>query len=205
MKNCHVALKEWAVTIAALEQGRQVVLLRKGGLLDPATDVSQAGTFSFEYSNFWLLPTHLHQDEKLVKPEHFDLFRTARDWRDAQQKEFLSLHLWARVERVWRFSADDAEVLANAPHIWSDSYLDLRLGYKPDEPLLCGALRVFCVPQSVRVAWQTKFGGCRSWIETDEALSLENAQPILNDAEFARQLAAFENSISRFGQSFSQG
>lgn len=57
-----VALKEWHATIAGLESGRQILLLRKGGLLDPE------GSFALEYSRFWLAPTRFHQDETLVKP-----------------------------------------------------------------------------------------------------------------------------------------
>ena len=96
MTSCNIALKEWAVTLCALNQGRQIVLLRKGGLLDPATETSEAGTFAIEYSNFWLMPTFLHQDTKLVKPEHRDLFEHAQSMRRADEKQFLALQTWAR-------------------------------------------------------------------------------------------------------------
>ncbi|HEX8464312.1 MAG TPA: DUF1802 family protein, partial [Abditibacterium sp.] len=69
---CNVALKEWAITCEALAQGRQLVLLRKGGLLD------EDGSFSLEHGQFFLLPTYLHQEEALVKPEHRDLFAAAQ-------------------------------------------------------------------------------------------------------------------------------
>ena len=29
--DCQIALKEWAVTVSALDKGEQVLLLRKGG------------------------------------------------------------------------------------------------------------------------------------------------------------------------------
>lgn len=192
---CKVALKEWAVTLRALNEGRQIVLLRKGGLLDPATDTGEAGTFSIEYSNFWLMPTFLHQDTRLVKLEHRDLFERAQSMRRADEKQFLALQSWARVERVWSFGADDEDRLLPAPHIWSRDYLDVRFGYKPEHPLLCAALRVYQMPQPHLVPMQPQFAGCRSWLELEPDLSLENARPVLSDEQFERQLEAFEHAI----------
>ncbi|HVF85642.1 MAG TPA: DUF1802 family protein [Abditibacteriaceae bacterium] len=195
MTSCDIALKEWAVTLCALNQGRQIVLLRKGGLLDPATDASEAGTFSIEYSNFWLMPTFLHQDTRLVKPEHRDLFECAQALRRMDEKQFLALQTWARVEQVWSFSPDDEASLVRAPHIWSRDYLDVRFGYKPEHPLLCAALRVYQLPQPHFVPMQPQFAGCRSWLELEQHLSLEDARPVLNDEQWKQQLSAFEYSI----------
>ena len=36
--NCQMALKEWAITIEALAQGDQVLLLRKGGIHEDGKD-----------------------------------------------------------------------------------------------------------------------------------------------------------------------
>ena len=45
------ALKEWAVTVKALEQGSQVILLRKGG-------ISEDGKrFAVAHDQFLLFPT----------------------------------------------------------------------------------------------------------------------------------------------------
>jgi len=45
------ALKEWAVTCRALAEGRQAILLRKGGIGEAG------GAFQVEHTRFWLLPT----------------------------------------------------------------------------------------------------------------------------------------------------
>ena len=194
--SCSVALKEWAATTCALCEGRQIIVLRKGGLLDPATENSDAGTFHFEYSNFWILPTQWHQNPNGIKPETRDWFAQVRQDQPPEDKSALSLGLWARVEQVWNFGAQDEERLMRAPHIWSRAYLDTRFNYKPEHPLICAALRVYQVPQAHRVPMQPTFGGCRSWLELGENLSLQGAQPVLNDAEWARRLAQFEYSIA---------
>src|SRR5689334_22817537 len=56
-----VALKEWAVVCAALASGRQIVLLRKGGIYEAA------GEFELENREFLLFPTYLHQKRRMLK------------------------------------------------------------------------------------------------------------------------------------------
>ncbi len=193
--SCSVALKEWAATVCALCEGRQIIILRKGGLLDAATDNSEMGTFSVEYANFWLLPSQWHQNPNGIKAEARNWFAQIRQQQPPEDASALRLQTWARVERVWNFEVEDEERLMRASHIWSRAYLDLRFGYKPEHPLICAALRVYQIPQAHRVGMQSQFGGCRSWIELGEDLSLQGAQPVLNDEAWAQQIAQFEYSI----------
>ena len=58
-----VALKEWAVVCAALGSGRQIILLRKGGIYE------SAGEFEIEHRQFLLFPTYLHQNAGMLKDE----------------------------------------------------------------------------------------------------------------------------------------
>jgi hypothetical protein len=57
----NVALKEWDLTINEMLAGRQVVLLRKGGIYEAA------GEFELENPQFILFPTYLHQNLKMLK------------------------------------------------------------------------------------------------------------------------------------------
>src|SRR5215217_7835366 len=57
-----IALKEWATVCRALETGRQMVLLRKGGILEAI------GGFELENPQFLLFPTYLHQNLNMLKP-----------------------------------------------------------------------------------------------------------------------------------------
>src|SRR4051812_17983666 len=58
-----VGLKEWATVCAALEGGRQIILLRKGGISEAI------GGFELEHREFLLFPTYLHQNLAMLKPE----------------------------------------------------------------------------------------------------------------------------------------
>src|SRR5690606_3010066 len=58
-----VALKEWAALCRALGTGRQILLLRKGGIYE------SAGEFEVEHRHFLLFPTYLHQKREHLKPD----------------------------------------------------------------------------------------------------------------------------------------
>jgi hypothetical protein len=55
-----LALKEWAVVVQSLAAGKQILLLRKGGLYE------RQGKFSTEPTEFFFFPTYIHQMEQGV-------------------------------------------------------------------------------------------------------------------------------------------
>jgi hypothetical protein len=191
---CDVALKEWGVTCRALAEGRQIVLLRKGGLLD------DDGVFHLEYSRFWLQPTALHQEESLVKPAHRDLFATARQERVAgENRDFITLRLFAEAAPVYALNEDETDLLRAAPHIWSNAYLDTRFNYKPQHPLLCVLLRVYEMPHAIQLPMQPQWAGCRSWIELPQPLELEGARAVLTDAQWRHQQGVWQEILRPAG------
>lgn len=174
------ALKEWAITGQALAQGRQIVLLRKGGLLD------EDGSFALEHDEFWLLPTWLHQERGLVKSADQELWAQTPREADEGPKVAYVRH-FARVERVWRLHEDAQSALERVPHIWSAHYLDLRFGYQSDKPLLCAALRLYAALAPVRYELRAGDLGCRSWVEMEHPIEAQ-VRPAIGDAEFASRL-----------------
>lgn len=174
------ALKEWAIVGQALATNRQIVLLRKGGLLD------EDGHFALEHSQFWLLPTWLHQERGLVKAAHQDLWEQTPRAPDETAKIAYLRH-FARVERVWKLDENAESALEQVPHIWSTHYLDLRFGYQPDKTLLCAALRVYVADELVRYELRAEDLGCRSWVELASPVSA-TVRPAIGDAEFAQEL-----------------
>ena len=55
-----IALKEWAALVAAIGEGKQTILLRKGGIRE--------GPFEPVSSSFYLFPTSFHSEGSLLKP-----------------------------------------------------------------------------------------------------------------------------------------
>ena len=58
-----VALKEWDVVCEALGSGRQIIVIRKGGIAEGKDGLR------FEHEEFALLPTFFHQQSERVVPE----------------------------------------------------------------------------------------------------------------------------------------
>jgi hypothetical protein len=183
--HCDIALKEWAATCLALASGRQLLILRKGGIHD------EAGSFQLENPHFWLQPTYIHQEQNLVKPEDRPLLAESEaKQREGENDKFIALQLWAKVEKVWSLAPENDAPLQCASHMWSDDYLAIRRSFRPTAPLLCVALRVWQMPEPYVVPMQTKFLGCRSWLDLMEPLSLQGAVPVLSDEQFDVHLAA---------------
>ena len=69
----HTALKEWAVTSAALGRGDQIIMMRKGGIREDGRH------FKIEHNAFLLYPGLYHEGELLLKPERRGLLRETAD------------------------------------------------------------------------------------------------------------------------------
>src|SRR3954449_9255456 len=54
---CGIAFKEWAGVCDALLEGRQSLIVRKGGIAEGPRG------FAPEHEAFWLYPTHVHEAE----------------------------------------------------------------------------------------------------------------------------------------------
>ena len=61
LTSCNVALKEWAVTIKAMALGKQILIVRKGGIHQDDKE------FRIIHPIFLLFPTYDHQKLDLLK------------------------------------------------------------------------------------------------------------------------------------------
>lgn len=177
------ALKEWAVICAALREGLQTVLLRKGGIHD------RGGVFSPEHRAFWLYPTFEHQQPAYLQPAYHRLLEQviANPTRDGH----IALDSFATVEQI-RLAADQDWLQARLDRlIWSEDYLKLRFDYKPNKPLYVLSLRVYRLPQAHWLQARDSYAGCVSWLPLAESLLTGAAEPVLSDAEFAQQAEPF--------------
>src|SRR6187397_2303829 len=62
-----IALKEWAAVCLALAEGRQSLLVRKGGIAEGS------GGFRMEHEEFWLFPTQFHQSPDQLSSDGAEL------------------------------------------------------------------------------------------------------------------------------------
>lgn len=175
------ALKEWAVVQRSLLEGHQIVLLRKGGLIE------ETGDFDLKARQFLLYPTYEHETERAG-----DLQPCFGQWLREEEARKLTpgeirIEAAAEVSDVVR--VDDREKLLNlAPqHIWSPQFVHGRYDWEPYKPVFVLLLRAYALPSPVVIPVTRAYGGCRSWIELDEPIATAGAVPAVSDERYARR------------------
>ncbi|MBI4459386.1 MAG: DUF1802 family protein [Acidobacteria bacterium] len=171
-----MALKEWAVVVWAIAQGSQILLLRKGGIAE------DEGEFRLAASEFFLYPTYEHQQESFLKPQYAEVFRSLTEKVPSQRE--LSFQHYVAVSDILPAPGLERMKLLRDALVWNDLFLEKRYGYKPQSPLFVLLVRAYSLPQPVEIPQQERYAGCRSWVELEESLSTEGAQPVLSDEEF---------------------
>ncbi|HVJ87377.1 MAG TPA: DUF1802 family protein [Caulifigura sp.] len=166
-----IALKEWAAVCLALIEGRQSLLVRKGGIAEGA------GGFRFEHNEFWLFPTQFHQSAEQVADPARDLVRRV----ESQAPPPGRLHLSAYAEvRAVAFVEDESRLDELAGwHVMSSKVVRERFHYQRPG-LFIAAVEVFQQSQIVDLADQVRYAGCHSWVQLERAIStsrLERKRP----------------------------
>lgn len=170
------ALKEWAVICEALAQGRQTLLLRKGGIAE------STGEFQLEQTRFWLFPTYVHQQRAGIKPDALPLLERVEARRPPPGTVRLS-H-FAEVAGVYQLHDMVGALRIRNLHLWSDETVHARFTYRTPG-LYVLLVRVHTAHQATELPDAASYAGCRSWVELERTLSTENAVPVMNDAAFA--------------------
>jgi hypothetical protein len=177
MSTLQQALKEWAVICLALAEGRQALLLRKGGLAE------ESGQFQVEHRRFWLFPTYVHQQKDGIVPEAVSLLEQAEAERPPQGIVRLT-HFAEVVESYRVLDLAAVEKLARL-HIWPPQTVRARFEYRrPGLHVLL--VRVYRVPQAFELPDTPEYAGCRSWVELDRALPTQGATPVLTEEAFEK-------------------
>ncbi len=188
---CQIALKEWAVTVQALAQGQQILLLRKGGIHESSQD------FRVIHPEFLLYPTYEHQRADLLKPAHQPALEQLL--ADRPQTDTITFTHFARAEEVIEVAAQERVDDLAPHHIWTDAYAQSRLHWKPMLPLSILLLRVYRLEQPATVPYLKEYGGCTSWVEIMPRIPLGQLAPSLTDAEFQREVDAVKGSLGLVG------
>ena len=102
----------------------------------------------------------------------------------------MEIGYWAEVTDTCE-TLDPADVAALAPHsIWTTSYAEERLRWRPKKPLSILLLRVYRLATPRTLPVLPRYGGCKSWLTLEQPLPLEEMQPVLDDATYAARRAA---------------
>jgi hypothetical protein len=170
------ALKEWAAICEALAEGRQQLILRKGGIAEPG------GGFRLEQTRFWLYPTFAHQQRKGLRDEGLSLLEKA----ERPPEGTVRLTHFAEVDGVYHVKSKMAALILAHLHFWSEEAVSARFDYRAPG-LYVLPLRVYRAARSYEIPERPEYRGCHSWVELEEELSDEGATPV-RDAEALRDL-----------------
>src|SRR5437660_647206 len=155
MRECRMlkhAFKEWAVICRALAEGRQALILRKGGIAE------KGGDFAVEQTRFWLFPTYLHQKPESLKPEALPLLQAAEADRPPAGRVRLS-H-FAEVAGVYHVHDLVGALRIDSLHLWSREAVQARFEYR-QPGLFVLPVRVWSIPEPLEVAETAYYAGCK--------------------------------------------
>jgi len=180
-----IALKEWASVCHALETGRQVILLRKGGIYE------SSGEFELENPQFLLFPTYLHQKLNMLKPEAHVGFEAA----SAEPAE-IRISVAGVVSQIVQLHSRTQMDAIESEHVWTAPLLDMRFNYKPQNPLYLMTIRVYRLRSPLVVANTPAYAGCKSWVPLDKPIDTAGAVPVLEDSQFEAKQRKIANAIA---------
>jgi len=186
-----IALKEWAVVQRALLENHQIVLLRKGGLIE------ETGDFDLKAREFLLLPTYIHETERAgdLQPRFINWLRE----EEAGKPVPSMLRFEAACEVTSIAQVTDRECFKNlcAQHVYSDQFIDGRYEWEPYKPVFALICRAYRLAAPVMVPFESEYAGCRSWIELTKPISTIAAQPVIDsDEEYGRRVEWTQRVLS---------
>ena len=152
-------LREWSSVCDATAEGRNHVLIRKGGIAEGR------GGFEIRRTFFGLLPTLFHQ----VKQAH--------PCADAPAPPATVTLICQLVDACVVPSATSMDPIA-AFHAYGPEQLAKRQQYKPDRPLCVMIIRAFRLRQPMEIGAGQIQTVCRSWAEVPLSTGMGGIDPV---------------------------
>jgi len=183
----NIGLKEWAVTVDALAQGKQTILLRKGGIREDGRH------FKIEHEQFFLYPGHYHEGETLLKPEYRGMLN---GFHPEDFESIVDLSVLAEIHEVIEISSEEQVRALSEFHIWSDAFASKRFSWKPRHPLNLIIVRAHVLQQPQALTVMPEYGGCKSWVEFIEDYPVGVTSPAIPERRFNAQVVAIKDAVS---------
>jgi len=170
------ALKEWAIIEAAMCRGRQIFMLRNGGLAD------KNSSFSVEHSEFFIYPTIVHQQRKGIVPAWMAELENLM--AAPGPSEMVTLSCYGVVDRALKISDIDCLRRLSHYHIYNEQEIRRRFFHRGSLDLHLVILRVYRLPEPYHLPVQARYAGCRSWVDLGREFSTIGCRPALDDLAF---------------------
>lgn len=190
MGSAPVAFKEWAVVIKALLDGKQILLLRKGGIAE------ETRAFKLESRSFLLYPGYEHQHKQLLKDDfHGDLDTLLSEWNP--NSGLVSITCRAEVVDDIEIRTQEELDKLNNFHIWTERFSEERLKWKKNQPLHLLLLRIYRLDTPLIIPVKPEYGGCKSWIRLDIENGDLKGKPVMDDKAFNPIILGIKEKLTR--------
>jgi hypothetical protein len=186
MSTLRHAFKEWAVICRALAEGRQAIILRKGGIAEAG------GEFRVEHTRFWLFPTYAHQQRAGITEEAGPLLEQAEAGRPPTG--VVRLSHFVEVHGVYHVQDPVGALRLAGLHCWSQETVQARFLYHTPGLFVLSA-RVYRASKVYEIPDTAEYAGCRSWVELDQELPTDGATPVLNEEAFHEVLRTLDRLL----------
>lgn len=186
-----VALKEWAVSVKALAEGEQIIVMRKGGIVEETRD------FQLISPSFYLMPAYEHQKKHLLKPGYEEqLDETLKDW--TPEMETITLEAYAEVAEDIEITDQETLNKLRDFHIWTDGFAEERLKWKKTKPLHLLIMRVYKLDEPIKLPMQPAYNGCKSWVKLEGNAESRPAsmKPVVDDDKFQSELEQIRAALA---------
>src|ERR687886_2931731 len=121
------ALKEWAIVCKALEEGRQILLLRKGGIMEYRQG------FEVKHNSFLLYPTFEHQSKESIQPDYVHKLHDVL--HNAPINGINRITSYAKVAGIKEVTDRSVLQALKKYHIWNDNYVNVKMNYNPKKAI----------------------------------------------------------------------
>jgi len=177
-------LKEWSAVVRALLDGRQRVLLRKGGIGEKRFDSTVA-------REFVLFPTVAHSHAQRVRPECRDVLTAAApDSAD----DYVVVRAAAKVVAALPVNRPDNIDAIEDLHIWTtDSVRKDRLDFRPKHRLAVLVVQAIPLVEPIHLPRTADYAGCTSWVQLPITPTL--GTPVHDDASLRRVAARVRDAL----------
>ena len=182
--------KEWQIICEALRDGKQSVILRKGGIHE--------GKDGFSFGNipeFVLFPTRFHAQGSLVNLD--GEFTPGKEWEVDDEVIFDTL---CRVEATYELTDWEQVASLQHLHLWSEDCIKDRFDWEgkgmASGKIHLALIRAYRLPTPLSVSYSKRLGGCRSWVTLDELTAeVDTLTPVISDETFN----AIQSELSTLG------
>jgi len=168
-----MAIKEWAIVCQALEEGKQTLLLRKGGVVEEGDQLKP------EHPEFFLYPTYDHGGPDGIKA----------DWRprlgklDKEAKDVKHIHfrLYAIVDSVFKITDWEVAKQFIPFTILSDQAFEKDFREGDWEGLYLFVVRVYSLAVPMDLPRKSSHEAAKIWVPLGTSLFTSGAYPVIPD------------------------